>query len=115
MITKTKRSQSQCAEDMANEHQTKQIEGSANAHLQQAVTVHTTLHSPPMQLGSQQAVTVIGFYVLYGLIGGVTKNWLLPLARPRAQEPGDYTSYLQSSSGLFYRRVTRGFFFFLGE
>ena len=45
--------------------------------------------------------SVIGFYLLYGLIERVTKNWLLPLARPRAQEPGDYTSYLQSSSGLY--------------
>ena len=46
---------------------------------------------------SHQAVPVIGFYVLPGLIGRVAKNWLLPLARGRAQEPGDYTSYLQSS------------------
>ena len=53
-----------------------------------------------MQLGSQQAVTVIGFYLLYGLIERVTKNWLLPLARPRAQEPGDYTSYLQDSGEI---------------
>ena len=40
---------------------------------------------------------VIGFYVLCVITGRVTKNWLLPLARPRAQEPGDYTSYSRSS------------------
>ena len=40
---------------------------------------------------------VIGFYVLYGLIGRVTEKWLLPLARPRAQEPGKYVCYLKSS------------------
>ena len=53
-----------------------------------------THHPAP---SGQQAVPVIDFYLLYGLIGRVSKNWLLPLARPRAQEPGDYTSYLQSS------------------
>ena len=46
---------------------------------------------------SHQAVPVIGFYVLYGLIGRVAEKWLLPLARPRAQEPGKYVCYLKSS------------------
>ena len=50
---------------------------------------------------NHQAVPVIGFYVLPVLIGRVTRKELLSLARPRAQEPGDYTSYLQSSSGLY--------------